>query len=48
MTKSEFIEMIKNNHIRLCKNAHQRMIEAKQIKLLFKKNLMNYETDNRN
>lgn len=36
MTKKEFIEMMKDNHLRLCKNAHQRMIEAKQIKLLFK------------
>lgn len=38
MTKNEFIEMIKDNHLRICENAHQRTIEAKQIKLLFKKN----------
>lgn len=36
MTKEEFIEITKANHVRLCKNAHLRMIEAKQIKLLFK------------
>lgn len=41
MTKKEFIKMMKDNHLRLCKNAHQRMIEAKQIKLLFKN--MNYD-----
>lgn len=41
MTKKEFIEMMKDDHLRLCKNAHQRMIEAEQIKLLFEK--MNYD-----
>lgn len=38
MTKNKFIKMMKDDHLRFCENAHQRMIEAKQIKLLFKKN----------